>query len=173
MLPFFSLLYRRFLFPFCTAAFFSPFVPLSFPLLYCFLFPFCTAFFPLLYRFLFPFCTAAFFSPLTIFSLHGKSVSLPQKFAFSWTIPMPADAGEPLLWSAEDKVTVTGYHKGQCRLPTLPSSQSFLTQVNTCSYSGPAGVRCVVSRLMMVIKLPTSFRCLWSSSAVSTVLTRR
>lgn len=60
-----------------------------------------------------------------------------------------------------------------CHLPTLPSSQSFLTQVNTCSYSGPAGVRCVVSKLIMVIKPPTSFRFLWSSSAVSTVLTRR
>ena len=34
-------------------------------------------------------CTADFFSPQTICFLHGKSVSLPQKSAFSQTVPMP------------------------------------------------------------------------------------
>ena len=80
------------------------------------------------------FCTADFFSPQTIFFfLHRKSVSLPQKLAFSWTIPMPAHPWEndilergpspPQPWRGLQKVhskyTMPGHEPGVNNSPSL------------------------------------------------------
>ena len=94
---------------------------------------------PVFFSFFF-FLTSYFFSLQTIVFLHGKSVLLPQKFAFSWTIPMTVHQSkqfrEKPLGLTADKcliafVTDPGFHVGECTGALTPTFSTLIIVLST------------------------------------------